>query len=109
MQKIEITRFRSHAQPMETWIASHDGDVIGHIYLLVETDKKIKFLDAWVHPEWRGKGVYRRLWERRWEDVKAEYSGHTVYAWCKSGSLPLLLEKGFEPGEQCTYVEKKIE
>jgi hypothetical protein len=32
-----------------------------------------------------------------------------VYAWCKPGSLPLLLEKGFTAGETCTYVEKVIE
>ena len=48
------------------------------------------------------------LWDTRWEYVKTRYSGFTVYAWCKPGSLPLLIEKGFNVGETCTYVEKII-
>ena len=71
-------------------------------------DKKIKFLDAWVHEEHRLKGVFRMLWDTRWEYVKTRYSGYTVYAWCKPSSLPLLLEKEFNVGETCTYVEKVI-
>jgi hypothetical protein len=52
--------------------------------------------------------VFRKLWDTRWEYVKNKYSGWVVYAWCKPVSLPLLIEKGFSPGEICTYVEKTI-
>jgi hypothetical protein len=48
------------------------------------------------------------LWEARWNYVAEKYSGWLAYAWCKPASLPLLLEKGFDAGEMCTYVEKKI-
>ena len=41
--------------------------------------------------------------------IAAVNAGYTVYAWCKPASLPLLLEKGFDEGETCTYVEKVIE
>ena len=108
MQDIKIVHLKSNAQQLETWIAMLDGDVVGHIYMLREEENKIKFLDAWVHEDHRLKGIFRKLWDTRWDYVKKKYQGHTVYAWCRPASLPLLLEKGFEPGETCTYVEKII-
>ena len=48
------------------------------------------------------------LWNTRWEFVKKEFKGFKAYAWAKPMSLPLLLEKGFEEGDTCVYVEKKI-
>jgi GNAT superfamily N-acetyltransferase len=107
--EVEILWVPCGAQDLESWIALVDHEVVGHIYLLHERDDRLKFLDAWVHPEWRRKGIFRKLWEARWESVQTRYPGKVVYAWCKPGSLPLLLEKGFETGEICTYVEKKIE
>lgn len=108
MQDIKIVHLKSNAQQLETWIAMLDGDVVGHIYMLREEGNKIKFLDAWVHEDHRLKGIFRKLWDTRWDYVKKKYQGHTVYAWCRPASLPLLLEKGFEAGETCTYVEKII-
>jgi len=109
LDDIKIIHLKSNAQRLETWIAMLNGDIVGHIYMEREENDKIKFLDAWVHEEHRLKGVFRRLWDVRWEYVKNRYKGHTVYAWCKPGSLPLLLEKGFTEGDICTYVEKVIE
>ncbi len=103
-----ITRFKTHAQGLEGWLAIVDGLTVGHIFMQEEPDKRLKFLDAWIHPAHRRKGIYRSLWETRWTYVSNMYSGYTVYAWCKDSSLPLLLEKGFTTGETCTYVEKKI-
>ena len=85
-----------------------EGEVVGHIYMEKEIDNKIKFLDAWVHDDHRRKGIFRMLWDTRWDYVSEQYSGYLVYAWCKENSLPLLKEKGFETGEICTYVEKVI-
>ena len=109
MQDIKIVHLKSNAQQLETWIAMLDGDVVGHIYMLREEGNKIKFLDAWVHEDYRMKGIFRKLWDTRWDYVEKKYQGYMVYAWCRPASLPLLLEKGFEPGETCTYVEKIIE
>jgi hypothetical protein len=103
-----ILHIKPNAQEIETWIAINDDEVIGHIYMKVEDDNRIKFLDAWVHTEWRRKGIYRKLWETRWNYVNDNYKGYLVYAWCKDVSLPLLFEKGFESGEVVTYVEKII-
>ena len=103
-----ILHLKPNAQDIETWVAIDDNDVVGHIYMKIEIDNQIKFLDAWVHEDFRRKGIYRKLWETRWDYVNEVYKGYTIYAWCKYNSLPLLLEKGFNIGEVCTYVEKKI-
>ena len=105
---MNIVHVKPNGQDIETWIALLEGDVVGHIFMKLEKDNKVKFLDAWVHDEHRRKGIYRKLWETRWEYVNEHYKGYTVYAWCKDTSLPLLLEKGFTKGEICTYVETKI-
>ena len=106
---IKIVHLKSNAQRLETWIAMINGEIVGHIYMEREDDNKIKFLDAWVHEEHRRKGIYRTLWDTRWNYAQARYKGYKIYAWCKPASLPLLLEKGFDAGETCTYVEKMIE
>ena len=103
-----ILHLKPNAQDIETWVAIDDNDVVGHIYMKIEIDNQIKFLDAWVHEDFRRKGIYRKLWETRWEYVNENYKDYTIYAWSKNESLPLLIEKGFETGEVVTYVEKKI-
>lgn len=106
---MNIVHVEPNGQEIEAWIALQDNQVVGHIFMKIEPRNKIKFLDAWVHEDHRRKGIFRTLWETRWEYVKEHYKGYLVYAWCKEASLPLLLEKGFEAGEICTYVELKIE
>lgn len=106
MEKIIHTK--SHAQDLETWIAILNDEVVGHIFMKIEIDNKIKFLDAWVRPDCRRKGIYRKLWDTRWDYVLGNFKGYTIYAWCKKNSLPLLIEKGFTQGEVVTYVEKNI-
>lgn len=109
-KNIKIVHLKTNAQNLEMWMAYHKdtNEAIGHIFMTIEKDNKIKFLDAWVDSNFRRKGVYRLLWETRWKHVEQEYKGWLVYAWCKDTSLPLLLEKGFTAGEVVTYVEKKI-
>ena len=104
-----IIRVKTNAQNLEMWIAYDGEEAIGHIFMSLEKENRIKFLDAWVDENWRRKGIYRRLWETRWEYVNENYKGYTVYAWCKDTSLTLLIEKGFHTGESVTYVEKTIE
>ena len=93
---------------MHGWIAHIDNEPVGHIHMLLESNKRLKFLDAWVHEDYRRQGIYRRLWEERWNYIKQKYSGWTAYAWAKPTSLPLLLEKGFTKGDTITYVEKHV-
>ena len=106
---IKIFHLKTNSQDIESWIATNDNEVIGHIFMKIENDNRIKFLDAWVDENHRRKGIFRQLWDKRWEYVNEHYKGYLVYAWCKESSLPLLIEKGFNGGESCIYVEKKIE
>jgi len=108
MKEIKITHLKPNSQKTETWIAMIENEIVGHIYMEKEVGNRIKFLDAWVHDDHRRKGIFRMLWDTRWDYVSEKYSGYLVYAWCKENSLPLLKEKGFEVGEICTYVEKII-
>ena len=106
---IKIFHLKTNSQDIESWVATSDNEVVGHIFMKIENDNRIKFLDAWVDENHRRKGIFRQLWDKRWEYVNEHYKGYLVYAWCKESSLPLLIEKGFNGGESCIYVEKKIE
>ena len=97
------TQYVKHA-----WIAHLNNICIGHIHLIREANKKIKFLDAWVHENYRRQGIFRKLWEIRWKFVNKNFKGYTIYAWAKPMSLPLLIEKGFNQGDTCIYVEKQL-
>ena len=108
MQPISILYVPSNARELHSWVAVLNNECVGNINLQIEPHNTIKFLDAWVHEDYRRQGIYRRLWDTRWKYVKEKYKGYKIYAWCKPMSLPLLLEKGFKAGDTCVYVEKKI-
>jgi GNAT superfamily N-acetyltransferase len=91
------------------WIAIHEGECIGHCRMTVESTGNIKFHDAWVHEDYRRIGVYSKLFNTRWEYAKKHFNGKFSYAWCKETSLPLYIKNGYEAGEVCVHVIKKIE
>tara|TARA_B100001250_G_scaffold381127_1_gene373176 strand:- start:1385 stop:1708 length:324 start_codon:yes stop_codon:yes gene_type:complete len=94
---------------MHGWIAHKNEFCVGHIHMKLEANKRIKFLDAWVHENHRRQGIFRKLWDTRWQYVNENFKGYTTYAWAKPMSLPLLLEKGFKPGDSSVYVEMDVE
>ena len=91
---------------MHGWVAHLNNICVGHIHMLIESQNKVKFLDAWVHKDYRRQGIFRKLWDTRWKYVNKNFKGHKAYAWAKPMSLPLLLEKGFKAGDSSVYVEK---
>ena len=108
MLNIQVIHIPSNARDFYSWAAILNDKCIGNVHLQIEQNQKIKFLDAWVQPEHRRKGIYRKLWDTRWDFVHKYYKGYISYAWCKPKSLPLAIEKGFIEGDNCVYVEKKI-
>ena len=90
------------------WLAMIDDVTVGHIFMTEEPNRTLKFMEAWVDEKYRRQGIFRQLWETRWSYVQDHYMDWTVYAWCMPKSLPLLLEKEFEEGETCVYVERKV-
>ena len=93
---------------LHAWIAHIDNLCVGHVHLQREANKRLKFLDSWVHEDYRRQGIYRKLWDTRWEYVNKNFKGYKAYAWCKPMSLPLLLEKDFKAEDSSVYVEKDI-
>ena len=91
-----------------SWIAYIENLAVGHIHMQIEANQTIKFLDAWVHSDYRKQGIFRTLWDTRWNFVEEGFQGYKVYAWCLPKSLPLLKEKGFTEGDTCVYVEKIV-
>ena len=71
---LKIVHLKSNGQRIETWIAMLNGDIVGHIYMEREENKKIKFLDAWVHQDQRRKGIFRELWEAMCKYVSEKLS-----------------------------------
>tara|TARA_R110000803_G_scaffold14074_1_gene39311 strand:- start:162 stop:488 length:327 start_codon:yes stop_codon:yes gene_type:complete len=108
LQNISILYSPSNSRELHSWIAILNNECVGNIHLQVEPNKQIKFLDAWVNKNHRRKGIFRQLWDKRWEFVQENFNDYKAYAWCKPASLPLLLEKGFKKGDNCVYVEKVI-
>lgn len=108
-RNIKITHLKPNAQNVEFWIAVDilTDITVGHVFMNIEPGNKLKLMDAWVHEDYRKQGIYRMLWDIRWDYIKNNYQNYLIYAWCKNTSLPLLLEKGFTKGEIVTYVEYK--
>jgi len=104
-----IIKLETNAQGLVGWLAvTQDDENIGHIFMQEELNKRIKFLDAWVREDSRRQGIFRKLWDTRWQHVIKNYKGWTAFAWCLPSSLPLLIEKGFIQGDTSVYVEKEI-
>ena len=104
-----IIKFDTNSQRLKGWLAIKDNETVGHCFMLVEPENKIKFLDAWVHEDHRRKGIYKMLWDARWEYCKENFKGYIVYAWCKNNSLPVYKKNEFDQLEIATHVEKFIQ
>ena len=110
MKNIHIIKIPPNSGSPEplVWVAILNNECIGHVRLSIEHNK-IKYHDAWVHPDHRRQGIYTLLWETRDQYARQHFAGQKSYAWCKKGSLPVYIKKGYTQGESCIYVEKKLE
>ena len=90
------------------WVAIVDGKEVGWVNMSFKPDNTLKFEDAFVHPDYRGLGIYRKLWDTRWEYVSEHYKGWKVVAYCKPPSIDLYKEKQFTIVENVILVEKTV-
>ena len=79
---------------------------IGRLHKVSSDTYQVRYFA--IHKDYRRRGIFRVLWDTRWEFVKKEFKGFKAYAWAKPPSLPLLIKKGFNKGDTCVYVEKNI-
>ena len=90
------------------WVAIIDSKEVGWCNMSFLPNNVLKFEDAYVHPNFRGKGIYRKLWNTRWEYVSKAYKGMRVISYCKPSTYKFYIDKGFEAKEVITLVEKII-
>ena len=88
------------------WVASCDKKEVGWCNMSFLPDNIIKFEDAFVAPNYRGKGIYKMLWERRLNYVNAHFGKYTLIAYCKPSTLSHYKNQGFIEKEVITLVEK---
>ena len=101
----------THSRDFLGWVAmTEDDQAVGWVNLTFQKDKVIKFQDAFVSPDFRGRGVYKLLWDSRMQWVKDNYSGkgYTVESWCKQTSIGQFIKQDFSIGETATRVYKEI-
>ena len=109
-EQYRVIRIKTNAQNLYGWLALNSTDhPVGHVFMQVELENKVKFMDSWVHEDHRRKGIYKMLWDARWKYVNEKFKGYTVYAWCKNNSLPVYKMNEFDQLEIATHVEKYIQ
>ena len=90
------------------WVAIVDDKEVGWCNMSFLPHNTLKFEDAYVDPDYRGKGIYRKLWDTRWEYVTKNFKGMKVIAYCKPITVGFYEEKGFEEVHKIPLVEKTI-
>ena len=90
------------------WIALHDNKAIGWNSLLFLSHNTIKFANAFVEEEYRGKGIYKMLWDARWEWCQENLQGYDVITYCLPTTLNFYREKGWSEGHTSTLMSSKI-
>ncbi|MBL6658155.1 MAG: GNAT family N-acetyltransferase [Flavobacteriales bacterium] len=101
----------THSRDFLGWVAmTTDDQAVGWVNLTFQKDKVIKFQDAFVSPEFRGRGIYKLLWDTRMQWVKDNYSGkgYSIESWCKQTSIGQFVKQDFNIGETATRVYKSI-
>lgn len=105
-----VIKIKTNSQNLYGWIAlTNDDHPIGHVFMQVELNDKIKFMDAWVHEDYRRQGIFTALWDARWKFAKKVFPGAIAFAWCLPTSVNLYKKKGFTEGDPAIYMEKVIE
>ena len=90
------------------WIAMIDGQEVGWCNMSFLPENTLKFEDAFVHPDYRGQGIYRKLWDTRWEYVNENLKGMKIIAYCKPITVNFYQEKGFKEVHKITLMEKML-
>ena len=90
------------------WIAMVDNKEVGWCNMSFLPENTLKFEDAFVHPDYRKKGIYRKLWDTRWKYVNDNLKGMKVIAYCKPITVGFYKEKGFKEVHKITLMEKML-
>ena len=69
-------------------------------------DNTLKLEDSYVHPDYRGKGVYKMLFETRMNYINTHLNGYKLIAYCKPTTINFFKKQGFVEKEVITLMQK---
>jgi len=70
-------------------------------------DGVIKYEDSYVHPDYRGKGIYKKLYEARDAYVTRLFKGSKIISYCKPITVEFFKKQGFiEKGKGKLFFRK---
>ena len=90
------------------WVAIIDNKEVGWCNMSFLPNNILKFEDAFVLPTFRGRGIYRKLWDTRWNYVSTACKGMQVISYCKPSTQEFYKKRGFKEKYTVTLMEKQI-
>ena len=88
------------------WVAICDNKEVGWCNMSFLPDSVIKYEDSFVSPNYRRKGIYKKLYEARDRYVTTLFKGHRIISYCKPSTVDFFKQRGFETKEIITLMEK---
>ena len=88
------------------WVAICDNKEVGWCNMSFLPDNVLKLEDAFVHTDYRGKGIYKKLWLTRNDYIQLYYPSYKLMAYCKPSTLEFYKKQGFVEKEVITLMEK---
>lgn len=89
------------------WVVTdNEHGVIGKATMKVRNHHIVRLQDAWVHENFRGKGIYRSLYEARMDFINEWYKDYTIQSYCRPITRDVLLKDGFECTEVLYIMQK---
>ena len=90
------------------WVAICNNKEVGWCNMSFLPDNVLKLEDAFVHVNYRGKGIYKKLWNTRMDYINDHYGNYKLMAYCKPTTLEFYKKRGFDVKETITLMEKYI-
>ena len=70
-----------------------EDHIVGFVGWMDVMGGALRYKSDWVHPDWRGLGIYSALFAER---LKQTATDREINAYCTSMSLPVYLKNGFK-------------
>ena len=90
-------------------VTNSNGDIIGKCSLKFRENNVIRYQGAFVKKQYRFKGIYKLLFEKRDQYVKNLRKKFMVESYCRKSSVNLFLKNGFEISHELFLVKKKYD
>ena len=82
------------------------SEVVGKCSLKIRKNKLIRYQDAFIEANNRGKGIYKKLFIARESYIKEYYDNYVIESYCKKSTLHLFTKSGFSIKSKLYLVEK---